>query len=154
MDKTNFKFFVIKIISIFFIFYSMLSIIRSIGLLYLTFSDSYFYNFDFELDTNDFGEKMNIYFRYYYYIPYVLGTIIYLFCKKLFKINWGKYIIIGLFVILLFRLIDASFVRPLFGFFENTRINVFILLSTFLIIGIGFYILNKRLSRIIINGSN
>lgn len=149
MNKTNLKLSIINFVSVFFIFYSLLSVIRSLGLLYLTYSDTYFYNFDFELDTNDFYEKMNIYFRYYYYIPYILGTIIFLFCKKIFKINWVNYILVGLSVILLFRFIDAEFIRPLFAFYENTRINTFILLSVFLITGILFYILSKRLSNIL-----
>lgn len=141
MNKTNFKLF-INIVSIFFIFYSLLSVIRSIGLLYLTFSDTYFHNFDF--DVEKFSEKINIYYRYFHYTPYALGAIFFMLFKKMFNINWGKYILIGLFGILLFRFIDAEFVRPFFAFFQNTRINTFIILFTFLIIGISFFITRDR----------
>lgn len=142
MNKTNSKFFRLDILSIMVILYALLSIIRSLGLLYLSFTDSYFHNFDFE--ANGFLEKKDIYDRYYYFIPYILGLLIFLSCKKLFSINWGRYLLIGLFVILFFWLVDARFIRPLFAFFENTRINTFILITVFLILGIVFFKISRK----------
>ena len=126
------------------IIYCVLAIIRSSGLLYIAYTDDYFYNFDF--DMKHYIQKSVAFNNAYYYFPYILGFFLSFFLKKLLKLNWSTFIfslIIGLF---LFRFLDSGLIRPLFGFFDNPRMNILIHLLIFLILGLLFarFIIKNR----------
>ena len=112
------------------IIYCLLSIIRSSGLLYIAYTDDYFYNFDFNIK---FYQQKSCVFNYaYYYCPYIIGFFISFFFKQILKLNWKTSIMSLIFGFVLFRLIDSKLIRPIFDFFENPRMNIIFHLLTFL----------------------
>jgi hypothetical protein len=137
---------IITAIFIIIIIYSFLSIFRSLGLLYLSFSDSYFQNFNFNLESDLFIEKFRKYQKFYFYYPYVIGIVTIPFLKKWYtNTRWYIYIIYCILAIVIFRLIDASVLRPLFAIFINTRVNIIIQLILFLTIAICGIFYNRKL---------
>lgn len=119
----------------------ILSITRSICLLYLAYTDGYFYNFDFNM--KQIMQKNGIFNNMYYLYTYIIGLIFCIGLSKVLKVKWINFVIsllIGLLLLLLlFRLIESSIIRPLFAFFANPRTNLIIHIACFvsLLIAIG-----------------
>ncbi|MEK6153145.1 hypothetical protein WIW50_07795 [Flavobacteriaceae bacterium 3-367] len=110
--------------------YLTLSVIRSLAILLLFYIDSSFIEFDFAKD--QLLEKNNIFNNYYFYAPYLIGIGAIIFINLYFKFNWGFYLVAAILGIIVFRFVDADIVRPIFGIFENTVINVSLSLMVFL----------------------
>ncbi|WP_430968334.1 hypothetical protein [Spongiimicrobium sp. 2-473A-2-J] len=110
--------------------YLTLAIIRSLAILLLFYVDSSFIEFDFAKD--QLLEKNNIFNNYYFYAPYLIGIGAIIFINLYFKFNGGFYLVAAILGIVVFRFLDADIVRPVFGIFENTVINVVLSLIVFL----------------------
>jgi len=104
------------------IIYCIYSILRSIGILYIALTDDYFYHLDFKIQS--FREKNHIFIYAYYYFPYFIGIFASFFMKKLFNSTWISFLLMVFFGLILFRLIDSNYIRPMFGIFRNAKINV------------------------------
>ncbi len=137
----NLKIKVLSIVLIIIITYSILSVLRSAGLLYLMYSDDYFYNFNLDLD--QYSEKVYIYIRFYYYVPYLIGLVGFILARRFFITPILYYILASLSGIIMFWLIDARYIRSLFALFGNTRTNNIIILLTFILLGVGVLIFNN-----------
>lgn len=143
MNKNNIKTkTVTKITLLVIIVYCILSLIRSTGLLYLAYTDDYFYNFNFELD--QYMVKRFDYYRVYYTITYIIGLIVPFFLKKIFHLNWYFHILSIIIGLAIFILIDSEYIRPLFGFFKNGRANIIIHLLTFIVIGFSLLFFYRK----------
>jgi len=118
------------------IIYCILTIIRSAGLLYLIYTDDYYYNYKFEIDS--YLQKRDLFFHLYYIYTYILGLIFTLAMLIYFRLKWYLILIYTIFGIVLFRLIDFSLIRPLFAFFEDWKVNVWIHIITFLLLILFF----------------
>lgn len=116
--------------------YCILTIIRSFSLLFLAYTDEYFYNFDF--NTTLYIQKSIVFNNAYYFCPYIMGLLITFFLKKALKLNLMFFIFSLVIGFALFRLIDSFMIRPLFSFFDNPRANIFAHLLTFLILVLIF----------------
>lgn len=115
------------------VIYSTLSILRSLALLYLAYTDYYFYNFDFAKEL--YIKKSVAFNNAYYFFTYLAGLIFSLFLNRLIKSNWLYFLLSLIFGFILFRLIDSEFIRPLFSFFKNPRMNIILHTIIFLIFG-------------------
>ena len=120
----------LQVILVVLIIYCIYSIFRSLGILYIAYTDDYFYNLDFKIQS--YREKNHIFNNAYYYFTYIAGLFTTISMKKILNLNWIPFLITIFSGLILFRLIDSGFIRPAFGFFMNTRMNVFINLMTFL----------------------
>jgi hypothetical protein len=116
------------------IIYCLLSITRSSSLLYIAYTDNYFYNFDF--DTKLYMQKSVVFNNAYYFCTYITGFFLAIFLKKILKLNWLTFIFSLVVGFVLFRLVDSNLIRPLFSFFENPRMNIVLHLLTFLILAL------------------
>lgn len=114
------------------IIYCILTILRSVGLLYLIYTDDYYYNYKFEIDS--YLQKRDLYFHLYYTYTYILGLIFTLAALFFFRLKWYWILIYTILGIVLFRLIDFSLIRPMFAFFGDWKVNVWIHLLTFLLL--------------------
>jgi len=134
---------IINIVLFIVLIYSILSLIRSFGLIILAYSDDYFFNFDFE--KTGFIEKRFIYYRIYYYLPYILGLFFSLVFKFIFKIKWGLFTILMLLSFILFRIMDEDIIRPLFVIFENPRMILFFnfIIFSFMVL-LTIFLLKKK----------
>lgn len=119
------------------IIYCILSICRSLGLLYIAYTDDYFYNFDFAMKQS-YIQKSVIFNNAYYFCTYVIGFILSFILKKVLKLNWLNFIFSLVIGFVLFRFIDSGLIRPIFGFFDNPRLNIFTHLLTFSILELLF----------------
>ena len=112
--------------------YCIFSMARSLGMLFLAYTDPYFYNFDF--DMNIFIEKNYTFVKAYDLFPFVIGIFLPLLIKWSFplKLNW--LILIGsiIFGYFIFRFFDAFHIRSLFFIFDNPRGNLIFHFSIFL----------------------
>jgi hypothetical protein len=115
------------------IIYCILAIVRSLNLLYIAYTDDYFYNFDFVMKF--YIAKSVVFNNAYYFYTYIIGFFLSFPVKQVLKLTWWNFI--GSLVIgfVLFRFIDSGFVRPLFGLFDNPRMNIVTNLLTFSILG-------------------
>jgi hypothetical protein len=119
------------------IIYCILSICRSLCLLYIAYTDDYFYNFDFAVKQS-YIQKSVVFNNAYYFCTYVIGFILSFLLKKVLKLNWLNFIFSLVIGFVLFRFIDSALIRPIFGFFDNPRINIFTHLITFSILVLLF----------------
>jgi hypothetical protein len=125
------------------LFYCILSVMRSFGLLYIAYTDDYFYNFDFEKSL--YPQKSIVFNNAYYFFTYLAGLVFSFVLKKVLKLDWLVFILSLVSGFVLFRFIDSDIIRPLFGFFDNPRMNISVHLLTFSIIGLVLYLLlHKR----------
>ncbi|MDI1256713.1 MAG: hypothetical protein PSV16_11490 [Flavobacterium sp.] len=128
MEKNKIK----QIILLTLIIYCILSILRSSGLLYLAYTDTYFYNFDF--NPKLLMQKYPIYNNTYYVFPYLMGVIIAIGLRWIINTNWLSLLLSICAAFILFRFIDSNFIRPIFVVFENSRENILVHLFTFFVI--------------------
>ncbi len=136
----------VKVILTFLIIYCLLSVIRSLNLIYLAYSDDYFYNFDFKKEM--YIQKSKVFINSYYFTPYILGSLISIVFKRKFQLSWVIFLLTKIICMLVFILVDSKFIRPLFVFFENPRENIFVHLLVFTLLGtIILYIFKKRYPR-------
>lgn len=125
---------VLQIILVSLIIYCLLSITRSLSLLYIAYTDDYFYNFDFE--TKHYLQKSVVFNNAYYFFTYIAGFFLSFFLKNILKINWLFFVFSLLSGFVFFRLVESNYIRPVFSFFENPRANIVFHLLTFLILGL------------------
>ncbi len=132
----------IKVVCVIVLTYSILSVVRSLGMLYLAYTDPYFYNLDFKIE--GYIEKRFVYFRFYYTVSYITGIILSFLLKIFYKLNWGFFILAVVISYAIFVPFDD--VRQYFVFFENPRTNVILQLMIFLLLGfLSFkYLKNER----------
>lgn len=116
------------------IIYSVLTIIRSLGVLVLVYTDNYFYNFDF--DINNVKDKVPIYIRTYFFMPYIVGFVLSVFIKWILNLKWTSYIICLVLSLGFFIVFDVSFVRKWVYIFDNPRTNFVFHLVLFLLLSI------------------
>lgn len=129
------------LISIFAIF-CLFSISRSLNLLFLAYTEEYFYNLDFKIES--FIENNEKYIYHYYFITFLLAVLFSLFIKKFANLKWTHYLISLIISYLLFRFFDSKIIRPFFSFFNNPRINVFTNLFVFSTFLFWAFVLIKR----------
>ncbi|WP_286912490.1 hypothetical protein [Flavobacterium sp. UBA4197] len=135
---------ILQIIIALLLFYCVLSIMRSFGLLFLAYTDDYFYNFDFE--KSQYPQKSIVFNNAYYFFTYLAGLLFSFILNRVLKLDLLVFILSLVFGFVLFRFIDSDIIRPFFDLFDNPRMNIGLHLLTFLIIGTVFYlILNKKL---------
>jgi hypothetical protein len=123
------------------ILYCVFTILRSIGILYIVYTDDYFYHLDFKLAS--FREKQYIFLNAYYFFPYIVGVLISLSMKKMFNLKWAYFLFAIIGVLVLFRQIDSYCIRPLFGIFQNPKMNVVSHLLVFLMLFVGLVLKNR-----------
>ena len=118
--------------------YCIFTMARSLGMLFLAYTDEYFHNFDYDMDF--FMEKNYIYVRAYDFFPYIIGILLPFVIKWFLplKLNW--WILLGSVILsfCVFMFFDAGFIRNVFYIFENPRINLIFHFSIFLTLFITF----------------
>ena len=134
-----------NILLIILITYCVLSVVRSFGLLFLAYSDNYFYNFDF--GNEQFSEKRFIYDKVYFLVTYILGLIVSVSIKRFFNIDWLFYIICMTLGLGVFVLFDAYYVRPIFTLFDNVKTNIWLQVFVFITIASITIVLKNKFYR-------
>ena len=132
---------IIKIIIILVIVYCVFAIVRSSNLLFIAYTDDYFYNFKFE--PSKLIQKYPTYINANYTYTYIIGLVLSISLKWLLNIDWKSFIIAIVLGLICFRVLDSS-IRPLFGLFENIRLNIMFHLGTFIVLLFIMLILFKR----------
>ena len=122
--------------------YCLFSICRSLNLLFLVYTEEYFYNLDFKMEL--FIENNEKYINHYYFVTYAMAIIFSLFLKKIANLKWISYLISLIISFILFRFLDSNLVRPFFTFFDNPRVNVCTNLIVFSVILFFLIIVLKR----------
>ncbi len=117
------------------IIYSVLTIIRSLGILVLVYTDNYFYNFDF--DIHNVKEKGSIFIRIYFFMPYIFGLVLSVFIKWILNLEWTSYIICLVFSLSFFIVFDVNFVRKWVFIFDNPRTNFVFHFFLFLLLSVA-----------------
>ena len=139
--KINFKEFVLFIL----IIYSVFSIIRSLGLLFLAFTDKYFYNFDFGLEY--LPTKIRVFDNVTHWFTYGVGIVVSFFILKLMKIKIYPSLVYLLISLSTFVLCDLRYIRSIFLFAENPRYNLLINILFFGILFLVSYKLYYKLKK-------
>lgn len=139
---------ILNILLVIIMIYCLFSIVRSIGLLFLTYNDKHFFDADFNRER--LMHRTMMFLHVYHYMTYIvgLGISIFMITTRLFKMKWFYNVLNISLGLILFWLIDARYIRPLFAFFEDIRINIWIILFTFLIIGTAIFFFYKKYWRI------
>jgi len=132
---------IIKIIINLLIVYCVLAIVRSSNLLFIAYTDDYFYNFKFE--PSQLMQKYPVYINANYTYTYIIGLILSISLKWLLNIDWKSFIIGIILGLIFFRVFDSS-IRPLFGLFENIRLNIMFHVGTFIVLLLIMFVLFKR----------
>jgi len=103
--------------------FSILSIIRSIGMFILHISNPNITDLDFE----EFLKIRDFYIWVFYYIPYIIMIPVIIFVKRFYRSsNWVYYAFFSFIGLLLFFFLDEIYIRPLFILFSNQTLNLFI----------------------------
>ncbi|UOX34449.1 hypothetical protein LXD69_02815 [Flavobacterium sediminilitoris] len=142
---------IIKIIIVLLIVYCVLAIVRSSNLLYIAYTDDYFYNFKFEPSL--LIQKYPIYINANYTYTYIIGIILSISFKWLLDVDWKAFVIAIILGLTCFRLLDSS-IRPLFGLFQNIRLNIIFHLVTFIVLLFLMLFLFKRIKFLMFQNEN
>lgn len=129
---------ILKVSLIGFLYYSFFTILRSLSLLYLAYTDPYFYNFDWTYDfTMEKSSKFHIAFDLFpLFVGIMASLIIKIFIKRL---HWFTFFFAIVIALISFTTIDTPLLRDIFYQFKNQRLNLIYHTSVFLLFSILMY---------------
>lgn len=127
-----------------FLIFSIMSILRSIFLYYLSFRHGFYRGeVDYKLLIKDI--ELDLWLTYY--VPYLLGILILVLINLFLVKIKTKYFIFSIFLgLFLFILIEEAYVRPIFFIFE--RFSEYNLLLHIIFFSLLNYVLIKVLKKI------